>query len=81
MPSGLSDSVGFFITALIYIALLSVLASPGTSAAGVITTVTGALADLVAAATGGGSLNGSSSGTAPAVTPTTTTPGTGVTVV
>lgn len=59
------DSVGYFITALIYVALLSVLASPNTNAATAITTLTGALANVVSAATGGGSFSstGVSSGT------------------
>lgn len=55
----MSDSVGYFVTALIYIALLSVLASPNTNAATAITTITGALANIVGAATGGGSFSSS----------------------
>lgn len=69
------DSVGYFITALIYVALLSVLASPNTNAATAITTLTGALANVVGAATGGGSFSSTGVSSGGTVTPAPATGG------
>jgi hypothetical protein len=56
------DSVGTFLVALIYIAILYVLVNPSSQGPAAITAVTAALGNVVSAATGGGTLT--SNGTA-----------------
>jgi len=57
-----SDNVGTFIVALIYIAILYVLVNPanGKKPEQMITAVTGMMGGLISAATGGGSITGTS---------------------
>lgn len=55
----MGDSVGTFIVALIYIAILFVLVNPSSQGPAAITAVTSALGNVVSAATGGGSLTSS----------------------
>jgi len=54
------DSAGTFIVALIYIAILYVLVRPGSQGTAAITAASTAVAGLVSAATGGGSITGTS---------------------
>jgi hypothetical protein len=67
------DNVGTFLVALIYIAILYVLVNPNSPGPAAITAVTGALAHVISAATGGGSLVSSGSPSA-AVPPSSTGP-------
>jgi hypothetical protein len=55
------DNVGTFVTALIYIAILYVLVNPASPGPAAITAMTGALSNVVSAATGGGTLTSTGS--------------------
>lgn len=48
----MSDKIGFFIVAIIYIAILYVLVRPGSNGAQTIQTITSTFADLVRGVTG-----------------------------
>jgi hypothetical protein len=67
------DNVGTFVVALVYVGILYVLVNPASPGPAAITAVTGALANVVSAATGGGTLTSSGSSTAAANAPASTT--------
>ena len=67
------DDTGTFLVALIYIAILYVLVNPSSPGPAAITAVTGALGNVISAATGGGSLT--STTTPAASTPASATSG------
>jgi hypothetical protein len=69
------DNVGTFIVALIYIAILYVLVNPSSPGPAAITAATGAMANLISAATGGGTLTSSGSSAATASVPEASTTG------
>jgi hypothetical protein len=57
------DSVGTFLVALIYVAILYVLVNPSSPGPAAITAVTTALGGVISAATGGGTLASTGGGT------------------
>jgi len=60
-------TIGNFLVALVYIAILYTLVRPGSNATAVISAVTSGLGNLVSAATGGGSFSSSSATASPAI--------------